>query len=345
MSFADSNGDGIGDIRGIISKLPYLHDLDIDVIWVSPTYASPLADYGYDVSDWKDMCPKFGTLADMEALIAEVHKFGMRILLDLVVTHTSDQHAWFKQSRSSRDNEKSDWYIWKDGRKGNKIFNPVTNTYDEVVEPTNWRACFGGSAWTYVPERDQYYLNLFMSAEPDLNWELPHVRQAIYEDAVGFWLEKGIDGFRIDTVNRISKDCNWPDAPVKLEGKLQPGADFYINGPRSHEFLQEMHAYMNNHPRVKERGEPLMLVGELPQTECEEVMQYVSPKSKELSMVFDFDMVKLGGHDNPDEVKPHQVKNLCNRDPSFTLPLFKQALQKVQSLIGDGGWGTVFMEK
>ena len=156
MSFKDSNDDGIGDIQGVISKLDYLQDLGMDVVWICPTYASPLKDYGYDISDWQAICPTFGTMQDMEDLIEQVHKRSMRILMDLVVTHTSDQHAWFKESRSSKTNDKHDWYIWKDARKGNKIWNPVTFTHDEVTEPNNWCACFGGSAWTYVPERDQY---------------------------------------------------------------------------------------------------------------------------------------------------------------------------------------------
>ena len=345
MSFKDSNDDGIGDIQGVISKLDYLQDLGIDVVWICPTYASPLKDYGYDISDWQAICPTFGTMQDMEDLIEQVHKRSMRILMDLVVTHTSDQHAWFKESRSSKTNDKHDWYIWKDARKGNKIWNPVTFTHDEVTEPNNWCACFGGSAWTYVPERDQYYLTLFMPSEPDLNWELKHVREAIFKDAVGFWLDKGIDGFRIDTVNRISKDQTFPDAPRVLEGRLQPGSDYYINGPRSHEYLKYLREYINDHPRVKERGQPLMLVGELPRTEYDDVLKYVHPELKELSMVFDFDMVKLGGHDDPDNVKAHEVKNLCDGDPAFTLPLFKQRIKKVQDLIASGAWGTVFMEK
>ena len=344
-SFKDSNADGIGDIQGIISKLAYLKDLGIDVVWVSPTYSSPMVDFGYDISNWQGVDPDFGEVEDMDELIEKVHMHDMKILLDLVVTHTSNQHDWFKESKSSKDNPKSDWYIWKDARKGHKIFNPITETYDEIEEPTNWRACFGGSAWTYVPERDQYYLHLFMPAEPDLNFEKDYVRKAVYEEAIGFWLNKGIDGFRIDTVNRICKDWNWPDAQVKLEGKIQPATQFYINGPRSHEFLKEMRKYMDDHPRVKERGQSLMLVGELPLTEYDEVLRYVHPDSKELSMVFDFDMVKLGGHDDPDNVKCHQVKHLCDGDPSFTLPLFKQGLKKVQDLISSGAWGTVFMEK
>lgn len=287
----------------------------------------------------------FGTLADMEQLINEVHKRGMRILLDLVVTHTSDQHPWFLESRSSKGNAKHDWYIWKDGRPGHTVANKVTGKSDLVEEPTNWKACFGGSAWDVATERDQYYVHLFLAEEPDLNWECPQARQAVFDAAIGFWLDRGVDGFRIDTVNRISKDLTFPDAPTKMPGKLQPGSDFYINGPQSHFYLQEMRKYMDNHPRIKKSGQDLMLVGELPRTPYDDVLRYTHPDSKELSMVFDFDMVKLGGHDNPDEVLPHEVKNLSDGHPSFTLTGFKFEVNKVQNLIANGSWGTVFMEK
>ncbi|KAK3687134.1 hypothetical protein LTR37_019127 [Vermiconidia calcicola] len=344
MSFKDSNADGHGDIQGIISKLDYLKDLGADVVWVSPTYKSPMKDFGYDISDWSDINPAFGTMEDMLQLIEEVHKRGMRILLDLVITHTSDQHPWFLESRTSKVNPKADWYMWENGRPGHHIYNTRTGVDDKVEQPTNWRACFGGSAWYYGEERDQHFLHLFLKEEPDLNWENPVTRKAIYEAAIGFWLDKGIDGFRIDTVNRLSKDVTWQDVPTKLVGPLQSATHVYINGPRSHEFLKEMRQYMDNHPRVQESGQELMLVGELPKTPMDDVMQYVHPDSRELSMVFDFDMVDLAGHDSPDEVKAHETKNLCDGDPSYTLPLFKETIIKVQNLISAGGWGTVFME-
>lgn len=199
MSVNDSNNDGHGDIQGIIKKLDYLKDLGVDAVWICPTYKSPMKDFGYDISDWQDVNPAFGTLADMELLIEEVHKRDMKILMDLVVTHTSNEHAWFKESRSSRDNPKHDWYVWKDGRPGNEIAHTITGTLDKIEEPTNYRAAFGGSAWYHVPERDQYYMHLFLYEEPDLNWENPETRQAIYGTAIGFWLDRKVDGFRIDT--------------------------------------------------------------------------------------------------------------------------------------------------
>ena len=341
-SFKDTSGDGGGDIKGIIEKLDYLKDLGIDVIWISPTYKSPMKDMGYDVADWQEMDPTFGTLQDMCDLIEAVHARGMKILLDLVITHTSNQHPWFIESSSSKDNPKSDWYIWKDPRPGNKIWNERTKTHDLVEEPTNWRACFGGSAWTYHEARNQYYVHLFLVEEPDLNFENEEARKAIYDAAIGFWLNKNVDGFRIDTVNRLSKDPTYSDAKVKLVGKLQDGRDHYMNGPKSHVYLKEMRKYIDEHPGGKDRD--IMLVGELPRTEYSAVMEYVHPKYHELNMVFDFDMVKLGGHDDPDNVRPHEVKHLRDGHESFTLPLFKKQLKKVQDMIDAGAWGTVFME-
>ena len=181
----------------MISKLDYLKELGVDTVWMCPTYKSPMKDFGYDISDYKDVNPDFGTLADMTQLIEEVHKRGMRILLDLVITHTSDQHAWFLESRSSKDNPKQDWYIWKDARPGNVLPNTTDSESYEVEEPTNWKACFGGSAWEWSPERNQYFIHLFLAEEPDLNWEKPEVRKAVFDAAIGFWLDKGVDGFRI----------------------------------------------------------------------------------------------------------------------------------------------------
>jgi alpha-glucosidase len=203
MSFKDSNGDGIGDISGIISKLDYLHDLGIDVIWLSPTYKSPMKDWGYDVSDYEEIHEQFGTLADMENLIREVHRRGMKSLLDLVITHTSDQHQWFKESCRSRDGDKADWYNWADRPPGHVIGEEL------VEEPTNWRAAFGGSAWTWVPEREQYYIHLFLESQPDLNWNNVEAREAIYQSAVKFWLDKGVDG------------CELFDSSGRLRGSIR----------------------------------------------------------------------------------------------------------------------------
>ena len=343
LSFMDTNKDGNGDIKGIIGKLDHLEDLGIDVLWVSPTYQSPMEDYGYDISDWRAIADVFGTMKDMENLIKEVHDRDMKILLDLVVTHTSDQHPWFQESRSNKTNPKRDWYFWRNGRPENTSYNKYDKRDLPVPEPTNWRACFGGNTWTYDEKRKQHYLHLFLPNQPDLNWENEDAVKAIFENAIGFWLDKGVDGFRIDTVNRISKD-KLEDVECTIPGPEQPATRRYINGPKSHRYLERMRSYMDNHDSVKGQRE-LMLVGELPSTSYKEVMEYVHPDNKRLNMVFDFDMIKLGHHDDPDNFPSHMVKNFPDGDDSFTLPLFKKALAKVQQLIMDGGWGTVFMEK
>ena len=232
-SFKDSNGDGLGDIPGIISKLDYLKDLGIDIIWLSPHYDGPQVDMGYDISDYESVYPPFGTMADMDALIRGCHDRGLRIIVDLVVNHTSDQHAWFKESRSSKDNNpKRDWYIWR----------PAKFDQDGKRQPpNNWRALFGGSAWEWDEPTQEYFLHLFCPEQPDLNWENEETRNGIYESAVAFWLKKGVDGFRIDTVNLYSKDQSFPDAPIlDPDTVLQTVIYTVPNGPRMHEFLREM---------------------------------------------------------------------------------------------------------
>ena len=189
-SFKDSNGDGIGDLRGIIEKLDYLEDLGIDVIWICPMYKSPNDDNGYDISDYQDIMEEFGTMEDFDALLKEVHARGMKLLLDLVVNHTSDEHPWFVESKSSKDNPKRDWYIWRDGKKD--------------TPPSNWASIFGGSAWEYDEHTDQYYLHVFSKKQPDLNWENREVRTAVY-DMINWWIDKGIDGFRVDAISHIKK--------------------------------------------------------------------------------------------------------------------------------------------
>lgn len=335
MSFKDSNGDGIGDLQGIISKLDYLKDFGIEMIWLSPTYKSPLDDWGYDISDYEDIHDQFGKLSDIEELIKEVHARGMRIILDLVVTHTSNQHAWFKESAKSKDNPKADWYMWADKRPGNMIKGEL------VEEPSNWRAAFGGSVWTHVPARDQYYIHLFLESQPDLNWHNAEMREAVYQSAIKFWIDRGVDGFRLDTANRFCKNPAYPDVEVSVPGKWQPGSQHYINGPEMHKWLKEIRMKMDR----DSNGKDLMIVGELPLTPYEELLKYVHPDEKELSMVFDFDMVKLGNNDNPDEYAKHEVSNYMDHDESYTLPKFKDSVSKAQSLITESGaWGTVFME-
>ena len=321
-SYKDSNGDGMGDIPGAISTLPYLKDLGVDIVWLSPMYDSPQKDFGYDISNYEDVYPPFGTLQDMDKMIEECHKLGMKLILDLVINHTSDQHAWFKESKKDKTNPKAEWYIWRDP----KIINGKRHP------PNNWRAIFGGSAWEYVPERDQYYLHLFVPEQPDLNWEIKEVRDAIYKTAIEFWLEKGVDGFRVDTCNLYSKDVTYPDASMALLGEeYQPAFEHFTNGPRMHEWLKEQREH------VLDKYGDVMMVGELPGTEAAEVLKYVSAEARELSCVFDFDVVSLGGR-HGEGIKKHQVG-------PHVLPEFKEAFRKQQDLIrGTDAWTTVFLE-
>lgn len=205
-SFCDSNGDGIGDLNGITGKLDYLRELGIDVIWISPVYASPNDDNGYDISDYRAIQPEFGTMADFDRLLSEAHRRGIKIVMDLVANHTSDEHAWFVESRSSRDSEKRDWYFWRDGRQGEP--------------PNNWGSCFSGSAWQYDEATGQYYLHLFSKKQPDLNWDNSDVRQAVF-DMMRWWCDKGIDGFRMDVISLISKPAGLPDGTPASNGYAQ----------------------------------------------------------------------------------------------------------------------------
>jgi glycosidase len=319
-SYKDSNGDGLGDIPGIISTLDYVKDLGVDVIWLSPMYASPQKDMGYDISDYEDIYPPYGTMADMDTLIKEVHARDMKLILDLVINHTSDQHAWFKESRKSKDNDKSDWYIWKPPRYIDGKRQP----------PTNWKAAFGGSMWAYAPERDEYYLHIFEAEQPDLNWENEVTRRAIYKSAIEFWLEKGIDGFRVDTVALYSKDTSYPDAEVtKPDEEYQQALKYVMNGPRMHEWLKEMRK------DVLDKFGDVMMVGELGLLGKDEVLKYVSAKERELSMIFDFDIAALGGF--WDVPKHEQYR--------YSLPDLKKGVAKIQSFVaGTDGWTTVFAE-
>src|SRR6188474_2517574 len=207
-SFADGNGDGIGDFKGIIQKLDHLSDLGVDAIWLSPHFPSPNWDCGYDISDYTNVAPEYGTLEDFKSFLAEAHKRSMRVILDLVLNHTSDEHPWFLESRSSRDNPKSDWYIWMD--------SPRTAGAGVRVPPNNWQSCFDGDAWTYAPERDQYYYHYFMKQQPDLNWHNPDVKKAMW-NAVRFWLDLGVDGYRLDAIGTIYEDPDLTPHEVPLD--------------------------------------------------------------------------------------------------------------------------------
>ena len=273
-SFKDSNGDGVGDIRGIIQKLDYLKELGVNVLWISPMLESPQDDNGYDISDYRRIYKEYGTMEDYEELLSEAHKRDIRILMDLVVNHTSDEHNWFIESRKSKDNPYRDYYIWKD---------PVNGK-----EPNNWGGAFGGSAWEYDPQTQMYYLHLFSKKQPDLNWENEKVRQEVY-DMMTFWCEKGIDGFRMDVISMISKDQTFPDGEMNnsLYGDFGP---YCVHGPRIHEFLQEMN-------REVLSKYDIMTVGETSGVTIEEAQNYAGEARNELNMVFQFEHVENGSGD------------------------------------------------
>ena len=220
-SFKDSNGDGIGDLNGITEKLDYLKELGIDVIWLSPVYQSPNDDNGYDISDYCAIMKEFGTMDDYDRMLAEAHKRGIRIVMDLVVNHTSDEHKWFIESRSSKENPYRDYYIWRPAKDGK--------------EPNNWGSCFSGSAWEYDSTTDMYYLHLFSKKQPDLNWDNPKVRREVF-DMMNWWLDKGVDGFRMDVISLISKDQTFPDGAPDINGYASFNEP--ANGPHVHEYLQ-----------------------------------------------------------------------------------------------------------
>ena len=272
-SFADSNGDGFGDLGGIVGRLDYLRALGVDVIWLSPIYRSPQADNGYDISDYRDIDPLFGTLAEFDALLAKVHELGMKLVMDLVVNHTSDEHPWFVESRSSRDNPKRDWYIWRDARDG--------------AEPNNWGSFFGGSAWEWDQPTDQYYLHLFDRKQPDLNWENPQGRKAVH-DVMRWWLDRGVDGFRMDVINFISKTDGLPDAPAIPGQRFVIAFDEFADGPHVHDYLAEMTREV-----FAGRDGEFITIGEMPGVTPEQARLYTDPARGELNMVFQFEHVSV----------------------------------------------------
>ncbi|QWT24508.1 alpha-glucosidase [Subtercola sp. PAMC28395] len=318
-SFADSNGDGVGDLRGVIGKLDYLHTLGIDVLWLSPIYTSPQDDNGYDISDYRDIDPLFGTLEDLTELTEGLHQRGMKLVMDLVVNHTSDEHPWFVQSRSSRDNPKRDWYWWQDARPG---FEPGT----PGAEPNNWGSAFSGSAWAYDESSGQYYLHLFSKKQPDLNWENPEVRTAVYE-MMNWWLDRGVDGFRMDVINFISKDPLLPDG-VQHEGRLYgDGSAFFISGPRIHEFLHEMHTEV-----FAPRGDrELLTVAEMPGVTVDDAAQFTDPAREEVNMVFQFEHVSLD-HLDGDKWQPTRLR----------LTDLKRSLGRWQAGLAEHGWNSLY---
>jgi oligo-1,6-glucosidase len=304
-SFADSDGDGVGDLRGIISRVDYLHRLGVDVVWLSPVYRSPMDDNGYDISDYTDIDPLFGTLADLDELIAELHARGMKLVMDLVVNHTSDEHPWFIESRSSRDNARRDWYWWRD-------------------TPPNWESLFSGPAWTLDETTGQYYLHLFSAKQPDLNWENPEVRQAVYA-MMRWWLDRGVDGFRMDVINMISKDTSLPDTTPRPGSRYGPAFQYFICGPRNHEFLLEMYQEV-----FAGRDAHVLTVGEMPGVTVPEAVLFTDPARHELDMVFQFQHVQLGMGANKFDLRP------------LHLPDLKAAMADWQLGLAERGWNSLY---
>jgi len=315
-SFADGDGDGIGDLAGIISRLDYLAALGVDVLWLSPIYPSPQDDAGYDISDYQGIDSTFGSLEQFDSLLAAVHRRGMKLVMDLVVNHTSDEHPWFVESRSSADNARRDWYWWRPGRAGMESGDPG-------AEPTNWRSAFSGPAWELDPRTGEYYLHLFSRKQPDLNWENPEVRQAVYS-MMRWWLERGVDGFRMDVVNMLSKDTALPDGHVQ-HGRLGDGTPHFLNGPRIHEFLQEMHREV-----FVPRGGQLLNVGEMPGVTVDDARLFTDPARGELDMVFQFEHVQLDRGASKWDVDPLDLRDL------------KASLNRWQVGLADVGWNSLY---
>lgn len=307
-SFQDTNGDGVGDLPGVIRRLDYVKELGADVIWLNPIYRSPNDDNGYDISDYRAIMEEFGTMADFDVLLREAHARGIRIVMDLVVNHTSDEHPWFVESRKSKDNPYRDYYIWREGKNG--------------AEPNNWGGSFSGSAWQLDEATGMYYLHLFSKKQPDLNWENPKVRREVY-DLMRFWLDKGIDGFRMDVINFISKTADFPDGETNggLYGDFGP---FCINGPRIHEFLHEMN-------REALAPYDVMTVGEMPGATPEQAALYTGFDREELNMIFQFEHVGLDGGE--------YGKWSLNRVP---LRALKETLSKWQTELDGRGWNSLY---
>ena len=307
-SFCDSNGDGIGDLNGITGKLDYLKELGADVIWLSPVYESPNDDNGYDISDYQAVMKNFGTMADFDRMLEEIHARGMKLVMDLVVNHTSDEHPWFQESRKGKDNPYRDYYIWKKPKEGK--------------EPNNWGSCFGGPAWEYEESSGEYYLHLFSVKQPDLNWENPQVRREVYR-MMNWWLDKGVDGFRMDVISLISKDPDFPDGPAGITGYA--AFNYCANGPRVHEYLQEMRREVLD-------GRDTITVGECSGVTLEEALKYASCDGKELSMVFQFEHVDL----DFDEKGNKWTDRKCR------LTELKEVLSRWQTGLYGRAWNSLF---
>ena len=310
-SFMDSNGDGIGDINGITEKLEYLQELGIDVIWLSPVYQSPNDDNGYDISDYQAIMTEFGTMEDFDRMLSRAHELGIKIMMDLVVNHTSDEHAWFVESKKSVDNPYRDFYIWRKGK-------------EDGSEPNNWGSCFSGSAWKYDPQTDMYFLHLFSKKQPDLNWDNPDVREHVF-DMMNWWCEKGIDGFRMDVFRLMSNPEGLPDGVPGENGYADSGC---ANGPHVHEYLKEMNKKVLSHYN-------LITVGEASGVTLEEAKKYASADGSELNMVFQFEHVGSGPEGNNRFGKWDSHK--------MSLPVWKKILSKWQTGLEGKAWNSLFL--
>jgi oligo-1,6-glucosidase len=317
-SYADSDGDGIGDLRGLISELDYLATLGVDVVWVSPFFRSPQHDNGYDISDYRDVDPLFGTLADVDELIGELHARGMKFMMDVVVNHTSDEHPWFLESRRGLDSPKRDWYWWRPPRPGMHPGEPG-------AEPTNWGSYFSEPSWTLDETTGEYYMHLFSRHQPDLNWENPEVRQAVYE-TLRWWLQRGVDGFRMDVINMISKRLPLEDGPVPPGRSYGDGAAGFICGPRIHEFLRELHQEV-----IAGSDKVLITVGEMPGVTVEEALRFTDPSRAEVDMVFQFEHVGL-------DHGPEGVFDVR----ALRLPDLKESFNTWQLVLAEKGWNSLY---
>ncbi len=315
-SFADGNGDGVGDLAGIRAKLDYLATLGVDVIWLSPVYPSPQDDAGYDISDYQDIEPVFGTLAEFDDLLAAIHERGMKLVMDLVVNHTSDEHPWFVAARSAKDDPKRDWYMWAPPRPG-------AIGGDPGAEPNNWTSFFSGSVWEWDEPSGEYYLHLFSRKQPDLNWDNPDVRRAVH-DMMRWWLDRGVDGFRMDVINMISKTPGLPDGDPIDGGPLGDGGPYFLCGPRIHEFVHEMHA------QVFADRPALLTVGEMPGVTVEQARLFTDPARHEIDMVFQFEHVSLDAEGSKWAPKPFRLVDL------------KESLGRWQTGLADVGWNSLY---
>ncbi|MGL4653478.1 glycoside hydrolase family 13 protein [Cetobacterium sp.] len=306
-SFKDSNGDGIGDLNGIIEKLDYLKELGIDLIWVSPFFKSPNDDNGYDISDYRDILEEFGNMSDFDKLLAETHKRDMKLIIDLVINHTSDEHPWFVEARESKDSPKRDWYIWREGK--------------DKAEPNNWESIFKGSAWEHCDKTDEYYLHLFSKKQPDLNWENEEMRKEIYK-MMNWWLDKGIDGFRVDAISHIKKVEGLPDMPNPMGKQYVDSFDMHMNVDGIQNYLKELKECTFDKYDI-------VTVGEANGVDAENSDEWVCSEKGKFNMIFQFEHLKLWDYEEKTEFCPKAYKSVLN---------------KWQIALKDKGWNALFIE-